>query len=109
MDCCWVVAGVTIDKVPKTFTLANGVETIIRDSQNMACIIIAYEINVYGSAFLGFYQNNQIVKISGSSEFSASDDGSKMCIYVKDKAIYAKINGAGGGSLKVRFVSANSI
>ena len=103
------VAGLTIDKVPKTFTIGNGVETIIRDPQNMACIIIAYELNVYGSAFFGFYQNNQIVKISGSSEFSTSDDGSKMCIYVKSKAIYAKINGAGGGSLKVRFVSANSI
>ena len=103
------MAGLTIAQVPLSVNLGNGVETLIRSPQNMVCFIIAYEVNVHGTGFIGYYLNGNLTKIGGSNEFSASDDGSDICLYVKDRAIYAKMNKGGGGSLKVRIINANSI
>ena len=103
------VAGLTIAQVPLSVNLGNGVETLIRSNQNMACIIIAYEVNVHGAGFVGYYLNGVLTKIGGSNTFSASDDGSDICLYVKDRAIYAKLNKGGGGNLRVRIINANSI
>ena len=103
------VAGLTIAQVPLSVNIGNGVETLIRSPQNMACIIMAYEVNVHGVGFIGYYLNGTLTKIGGSNDFSASDDGSDICLYVKDRAIYAKMNKGGGGNLKVRIINANSI
>lgn len=103
------VAELTIGKVPLSFVLGNGVETLIRDPQNMPCIIIAYEANVYGASFIGYFFGGEIAAIKSSSNVSTQDDGHNLCIYTKNRAVYAKINGAGGGLLRVRIISGNSI
>ena len=103
------MAGLTIAQVPFSVALGYGVETLIRNPQNMACIIIAYEMNVHGAGFIGHFFNGVLTKIGSSNTFSASDDGSDICLYVKDRAIYAKMNKGGGGSLRVRIINANSI
>lgn len=103
------MAELTVEKIPLSFSLGNGVETLIRGPQNMPCIIIAYEVNVYGASFIGYFFGGEIAAIKSSSNVSTQDDGRNLCIYTKDRAVYAKMNGSGGGLLRVRIISANSI